>query len=112
MANHEPEKCSRKDEPAYDPNEQLRQCITTSGGQGNLHWIGKRSFTLRELASLQGFPTDHLFLGNMTEIKKQIGNAVPPPIYEAIYKEIVKSMRAIDALPEPPGSQDDPIDLD
>jgi DNA (cytosine-5)-methyltransferase 1 len=41
--------------------------------------------TLRELANATGFPADYIFAGSDSDGKKQIGNAVPPPLAKALY---------------------------
>lgn len=48
-----------------------------------------RSITLREGALLQTFPVDYMFAGNKVEVARQIGNAVPPLLAEAIGKQIL-----------------------
>lgn len=47
-----------------------------------------RRATPWECATLMGFPHDHFFRGNMTSIRRQIGNAVPPPLAEAVVRAI------------------------
>ena len=49
-----------------------------------LHPEKHRPITHREAARLMGFPDDFVFLGSKTEIAKQIGNAVPPPLAKAV----------------------------
>lgn len=48
-----------------------------------------RSISLREGALLQTFPEDFNFVGSKVDIARQIGNAVPPVLAEAIGKSIV-----------------------
>jgi len=47
-----------------------------------------RSISLREGAELQTFPSDMVFTGNKVDIARQIGNAVPVRLAEAIGKSI------------------------
>ncbi len=49
-----------------------------------LHPQADRPITHREAARLQTFPDDFIFCGSKIEIAKQIGNAVPPLLAEAI----------------------------
>jgi DNA (cytosine-5)-methyltransferase 1 len=48
------------------------------------HPNNKRRMTARELAAVQGFPDDFVFVGTKTSAYRQIANAVPPPLGEAI----------------------------
>ena len=52
-----------------------------------------RRITVSEAAALQGFPKDFKFLGSRCDKYRQIGNSVPPPLAEAIAREVVKAMR-------------------
>lgn len=47
-----------------------------------------RNLTMREGARLQGFPDDFQFVGNREEVAAQIGNAVPPPLAEAVGRDL------------------------
>lgn len=48
-----------------------------------------RSISLREGALLQTFPMDYSFAGSKVDIARQIGNAVPPVLAEAIGRSII-----------------------
>ncbi|KAM3511798.1 hypothetical protein MY11210_004553 [Beauveria gryllotalpidicola] len=72
--------------PSWDANT-LGRTITT-GGANSYHPSGRRDFTLRELACLQGFPKTHRFVGTMTKIRRQIGNAFPPNTVYVLYKHL------------------------
>jgi DNA (cytosine-5)-methyltransferase 1 len=54
-----------------------------------LHPEEDRPLTHREAAVLQGFSDDYLWCGGKIEIARQIGNAVPPPLAEAIAKAVL-----------------------
>ena len=49
-----------------------------------------RSITVREAATITGFPLDYKFVGNHTKRCEQVGNAVPPPLAFAIAKQVRK----------------------
>ena len=51
-----------------------------------------RYFTLRETARLQGFPDDFVFFGARLHITRQIGNAVPVDLAEAIGRKLFRQI--------------------
>ena len=61
---------------------------TPSNGK-NSHPFLHRAITPREAARIQSFPDDFIFYGNKTTVRKQIGNAVPPMLANAIAKHIL-----------------------
>lgn len=54
-------------------------------GEAITDGVYARKITLDELACLQGFPKDYIFSGSKGSIRRQIGNAVPPPIINAFF---------------------------
>ena len=54
-----------------------------------IHPYEDRFLTPRELARLQSFPDNFYFYGSKTDMVKQIGNAVPPLLAEAIAKKLI-----------------------
>ncbi|KAI1114702.1 S-adenosyl-L-methionine-dependent methyltransferase [Nemania sp. NC0429] len=89
---------------AYDDRVQVGT-VTTAGSEC-AHPSGKRNFTLRELADIQGFPPCHKFVGTMTQIRRQIGNAVPPPFSETLYRHLKQWVMHQDrVLPRPKESE-------
>ena len=47
---------------------------------------------------LQGFPDSFVFLGTRADIRSMIGNAVPPPLAEAVGLEIMRCLLVADGL--------------
>lgn len=60
------------------------------GGTWGYHYKEPRPLTNRERARLFGYPDDFVFEGSITEVRRQIGNSVPPvgirPIASAVKK--------------------------
>lgn len=52
----------------------------TGGPVINVHPSEKRRMTVREYARIQTFPDDFMFMGSISSMYKQIGNAVPPKL--------------------------------
>lgn len=65
------------------------RCISYSNGRFG-HPVQNRALSLREAACLQTFPMDYLFTGSLQSRARQIGNAVPPKMSEAIAKQIIQ----------------------
>lgn len=59
---------------------------------GPFHWSNRR-LRVPELAALQGFPRDYVFEGSPRETRRQIGNAVPPPMAAAVIAKIRERYR-------------------
>jgi len=82
------------------------QCPTITGGFDSFtrgrygHPIQDRPLTPREAALLQGFPKDYAFKGTRADVRRQIGNAVPPPLAAAIGVEIRNALMVADGLLE------------
>ncbi|MEG4085794.1 DNA cytosine methyltransferase [Microcoleus sp. POL10_C6] len=59
------------------------------GGTWGYHYLEPRSLTNRERARLQTFPDDFVFEGSTTEVRRQIGNAVPPQGIAAVVESLI-----------------------
>lgn len=51
------------------------------------HPNNQRRMTCRELAAIQSFPWDYGFIGGISSIYRQIGNAVPPLLAKAVAEQ-------------------------
>lgn len=70
-----------------------------------LHPDQDRPITHREAARLMGFPDAFIFKGSKTEVARQIGNAVPPPLAAAIAGSVLAALVTADQggqTPHPP----------
>ncbi|KAL8993057.1 MAG: hypothetical protein Q9188_007429, partial [Gyalolechia gomerana] len=75
--------------------DKIAKTITCNGG-GQVHPSGKRDFTIREFAALQGFPVEHVFAG--VGAKKQVGNAVPPVVGRMVLESVVRALEREDGV--------------
>lgn len=58
---------------------------------------------MQELALLGGFPPEHRFAeAGITDLRRQIGNAVPSMVAKQIFDEVTKSLRKEDGIAEEP----------
>lgn len=86
------------DEPA--------KTIIAAGGGGTwgYHYPEPRPLTNRERARLQSFPDDFIFKGSIAEVRRQIGNAVPPVGVQALARKLKPlfdgDYSPIDLMPE------------
>lgn len=73
----------KRDEPA--------KTIIAAGGGGTwgYHYPEPRPLTNRERARLQSFPDDFIFEGSVAEVRRQIGNAVPPMGVRAVARRLL-----------------------
>lgn len=70
-------------------NEPSKTIIAAGGGgTWGYHYSEPRPLTNRERARLQSFPDDFEFIGNVTEVRRQIGNAVPPEGVRAVARNL------------------------
>lgn len=82
---------SRKFHMAWTRYRSDRPSRTIDTGHRNIfHYKYNRCPTVRESARLQSFPDDFVFLGNKTDQNRQVGNAVPVLMAEALGAQIKK----------------------
>lgn len=88
----------KRDEPS--------KTIIAAGGGGTwgYHYPEPRPLTNRERARLQSFPDDFIFEGSIAEVRRQIGNAVPPAGVRSVARRLLPLFSGdytpIDLLPE------------
>lgn len=56
-----------------------------------------RYFTVREAALIQTFPRDYVFHGSWGEVMRQLGNAVPVRLAEAVAQEVAAHLEVVAA---------------
>jgi len=57
-------------------------------------FVGMPRLTVRMCARIQGFPDEWKFAGKKTPSYRQVGNAFPPPVAQAVSTQIAKAIEA------------------
>lgn len=82
---------TRKVHIAWTRMNSEKPCFTIDTGHNHhFHYRANRVPTVRESARIQSFPDTFEFIGIKTSQLKQVGNAVPPLLAEALGKSILK----------------------
>jgi DNA (cytosine-5)-methyltransferase 1 len=80
---------TRKVNIAWTRMDSSKPCFTIDTGHNHhFHYRANRVPTVRESARIQSFPDTFEFIGIKTSQLKQVGNAVPPLLAEAIALQI------------------------
>ena len=76
-------------------------CALRAGASYNYLLVnGERRLTSRELLRLQGFPDSFDIIGNDSQIRKQVGNAVPVPMVQAVMNEVLNANESARRIPK------------
>ncbi len=70
------------------------------GGENTLRFDDDtvRYFSVRECARIQTFPDDWIFEGSWTESMRQLGNAVPVTMCEAVARKLMQQLASLEAM--------------
>jgi DNA (cytosine-5)-methyltransferase 1 len=77
-------------------------------GRHLLRWAGPM-LTVKQAARIQGFPSYWEFQGRKTAAYRQVGNAFPPPVAEAVGKAIMAALKEGDAATRAGRPQDSSV---
>lgn len=75
-----------------EPCSTISTNFSMISGCRNVHPSSTRSLTIREAARAQSFPDEFIFTGKWGDIRKAIGNAVPPVLAAAIAKALYEQL--------------------
>jgi len=92
-----------------DPERPSRTVVAHLGVDtySHIHPFEPRGISIREAARLQSFPDDFLFWGSTGDAFKQIGNAVPPLLSQAIARTLSKQF-LLNSITETPVTHVEP----
>lgn len=80
-----------------EPCSTISTNFSMISGCRNVHPSSTRSLTIREAARAQSFPDEFIFTGNWGDVRRVIGNAVPPLLAEkiakAVYEQLFKNFK-------------------
>ena len=84
----------RKVNIAWTRMDSQKPCFTIDTGHNHhFHYKENRVPTVRESARIQSFPDDFEFIGMKTSQLRQVGNAVPPLLAQAIAEQVMKTLQ-------------------
>lgn len=87
-------RCSRNFHVAWTRfNSQKPAPTIDTGHRQHFHYKYNRVPTVRECARLQSFPDNFIFFGNKTQQFRQVGNAVPPLMAQALAEQLKQVIR-------------------
>ena len=78
------------------PDKPSKTIIAAGGGgTWGYHYEDPRPLTNRERARLFGYPDDFIFEGSIADVRRQIGNSVPPSAIRPFAKKIKKYLQVV-----------------
>lgn len=85
---------TRKVHIAWTRMNSNKPCFTIDTGHNHhFHYKENRVPTVRESARIQSFPDDFEFIGIKTSQLRQVGNAVPPLLSQAIASQVMEVLK-------------------
>lgn len=79
-----------------EPSVTIRTCAYNPTKGRYIHPKENRGLNTVEMAVLQSFPSEYVFIGGLKSIGEQIGNAVPPLLAEAVGKAMKDAIIKVD----------------